>query len=234
MCWKNTKNPFLTLDHNLGTPLKTQNFENRASSCFKLAQIRPRTKMSWAWDFWWLRKTRTNKQTNKQTDTQDSCFISIDIIYISILMFVCLSVCLFVCLFFRTNEMQAILLYFGTNEKLELEGILFMSGYPQIFRISQKIRISQKNFYTPRFFFDFFIFFWKCGFFQKKIFSISGIFLKMWIFPKKIFLKFFSISDFFSKFWIFLKKLYTPIFFEFLGNFPYRYGSSAERHYSSR
>ena len=36
--------------------------------------------------------------------------------------------------------MQAILLYFGTNEKLELEGILYMFGYPQISRISQKIR----------------------------------------------------------------------------------------------
>ena len=30
--------------------------------------------MSWAWDFWWLRKTRTDTQT----DPQDSCFISID------------------------------------------------------------------------------------------------------------------------------------------------------------
>ena len=60
----------------MGTPLKNQNFENRASICFKLAQIRPRAKISWAWDFWWLRKTRTNRQTNPQ----DSCFISIDIV----------------------------------------------------------------------------------------------------------------------------------------------------------
>ena len=36
-----------------------QNFENRASSCFKLAQIRPRAKMSWCWDFRWFRKTWT-------------------------------------------------------------------------------------------------------------------------------------------------------------------------------
>ena len=36
---------FLTLDH-MGTPLKNQNFENRASTCFKLAQIRPRAKIS--------------------------------------------------------------------------------------------------------------------------------------------------------------------------------------------
>ena len=43
-----------------GTPLKNQNFENRAPSCFKLAQIRPRAKISWAWYFWWLRKTWTN------------------------------------------------------------------------------------------------------------------------------------------------------------------------------
>ena len=37
----------LTLDH-IGTPppLKNQNFENRASTCFKLAQIRPRAKSS--------------------------------------------------------------------------------------------------------------------------------------------------------------------------------------------
>ena len=115
-------------------------------------------------------------------------------------------VCLFVCLFFRTNEKQAILLYFGTNEKLELEGILFMSGYPQIFRISQKIRISPKNFYTPRFFFDFFIFFLKMWIFPIFFFSISGIFLKMWIFPKKKFsIFFFSISDFFRDFGFFSK-----------------------------
>ena len=36
---------FLTLDH-MGTPLRNQNFENRASSCLKLAQIRPRAKIS--------------------------------------------------------------------------------------------------------------------------------------------------------------------------------------------
>ena len=47
---------FLTLDH-LGTPLKNQNFENQASSCFKLAQIRPRAKISLPWVFWWLQKT---------------------------------------------------------------------------------------------------------------------------------------------------------------------------------
>ena len=43
----------------MGTPLKNQNFENRASTCFKLAQIRPRAKISWIWDFWGLWKTRT-------------------------------------------------------------------------------------------------------------------------------------------------------------------------------
>ena len=36
---------------------------NRASSCFKLAQIRPRAKISWPSDFWWLLKTWTNKPT---------------------------------------------------------------------------------------------------------------------------------------------------------------------------
>ena len=60
---------FLTLDH-MGTPLKNQNFENRASTCLKLAQIRPRAIIWWPCDFWWLRKMRTNPQ--------DSCFISID------------------------------------------------------------------------------------------------------------------------------------------------------------
>ena len=30
----------------MGTPLKNQNFENQASSCFKLAQIRPKANMS--------------------------------------------------------------------------------------------------------------------------------------------------------------------------------------------
>ena len=34
----------------MGTPLKNQNFENRASSCFKLAKIKPRAKMSGSWD----------------------------------------------------------------------------------------------------------------------------------------------------------------------------------------
>ena len=83
MCWngwnfrKNREKPiFLTLDH-MGTPLKNQNFENRASTCFKLAQIRPRAKISWAWDFWCLRKTRTHRHT----DRQDSCFISIDLLF---------------------------------------------------------------------------------------------------------------------------------------------------------
>ena len=42
------KGQFLTLDHmgKWGAPLKNQNFENRASSCFKLAKIKPRAKMS--------------------------------------------------------------------------------------------------------------------------------------------------------------------------------------------
>ena len=35
----------------MGTPLKNQNFENRASSCFKLAQIRPRAKFHEAGTF---------------------------------------------------------------------------------------------------------------------------------------------------------------------------------------
>ena len=41
------KGHFFTLDH-MGTPLplKNQNFENWASTCFKLAQIRPRAKIS--------------------------------------------------------------------------------------------------------------------------------------------------------------------------------------------
>ena len=37
---------FLTLDHMGPPPLKNQNFENLASSCFKLAQIKPRAKIS--------------------------------------------------------------------------------------------------------------------------------------------------------------------------------------------
>ena len=112
----------------------------------------------------------------------------------------CLYVCPFVCLFFRTNEKQAILLYFGTNEKLELEGILFMSGYPQIFRISQKIRISPKKIYTPRFF-DFWNCFWKCGFLQRKNFDFWIFFENVEFFQKKIrFLNFFfEIVDFSPK-----------------------------------
>ena len=37
--------------------------KNRISSCFQLAQIRPRAKMSWPWDSWWLRKMWTNTPT---------------------------------------------------------------------------------------------------------------------------------------------------------------------------
>jgi len=138
-------------------------------------------------------------------------------------LFVCLFVCLFFSLFFRTNEMQAILLYFGTNEKLELEGILFMSGYPQIYRISQKIRIFPKKFYTPKFFLIF-SFLLKMWIFLKIFFSSSGIFLKVWIFPKIFFLNFF-----FSRFLIFFEILdfsqkirYPHFFLNLLGNFPYR------------
>ena len=42
----------------MGTPLKNQNFENRASSCFKLAKNKPRAKMSGSWGiffFFWPR-----------------------------------------------------------------------------------------------------------------------------------------------------------------------------------
>ena len=41
---KTKRGQFLTLDH-MGTPLKNQNFENRASSCVKLAKIKPRAKI---------------------------------------------------------------------------------------------------------------------------------------------------------------------------------------------
>ena len=51
-----------------------QFFENRASSWPNLAQMTPWAKISWYWDFSWLRKT-DNRQT---ADTQDSCFIIID------------------------------------------------------------------------------------------------------------------------------------------------------------
>ena len=45
---KNTKKRILKNAHRIR---KNQNFENRATSCFKLAQIRPRAKISWIWDF---------------------------------------------------------------------------------------------------------------------------------------------------------------------------------------
>ena len=74
MCWNGRdfrKKYFLTLDH-MGTPLKNKNFENRTSTRFKLAQIRPRAKISWSRDFWWLRKT-----DNRQIDRQGSWFLDI-------------------------------------------------------------------------------------------------------------------------------------------------------------
>ena len=58
----------------MGTPLKNQNFENRASSCFKLAQIRPRAKFHDPGTFGGF-----GKRKHKHTNTKDSCFISIDI-----------------------------------------------------------------------------------------------------------------------------------------------------------
>ena len=61
----NAKTPFfLTLDH-MGTPHKNQNFENRASTCFKLAQIRPRSKI-----FPTLELLVALENADKQTDRQ--------------------------------------------------------------------------------------------------------------------------------------------------------------------
>ena len=40
--------------------LKNEWFKKRASSCFKLGEMTPNAKVSWHWDFWWLRKTYTN------------------------------------------------------------------------------------------------------------------------------------------------------------------------------
>ena len=57
-----------------GDPLKNENFKNRALSCFNLAQIRSKAKISCNLDFWWLRKTWTDRQTDKI----HPCFISID------------------------------------------------------------------------------------------------------------------------------------------------------------
>ena len=45
---------------------KNLNFENRFSSCSNQAQMTPWAKISWSWDFWWLRKT--DRQTYKPTD----------------------------------------------------------------------------------------------------------------------------------------------------------------------
>ena len=59
----------------MGSPLKNQNFENQASSWPKLAQNRPRAKISWNWDLWWLRKSLTD------TQIPDIIYIYIDNMY---------------------------------------------------------------------------------------------------------------------------------------------------------
>ena len=56
---------FLSLDH-MGTPLKNQNFENRASSCFKLAKNKPRAKMSGSWEFFLFFRPRALKKKKKK------------------------------------------------------------------------------------------------------------------------------------------------------------------------
>ena len=56
---------------------KNRNFENRATSCSNQAQMTPWAKISWSKDFWWLRKTWTDRQTNRH----DSFFISINVSY---------------------------------------------------------------------------------------------------------------------------------------------------------
>ena len=46
---------------------KNQNLENRASSCSNQAQMTPWAKISWSYDFWSFRKTRTDKHTHRHT-----------------------------------------------------------------------------------------------------------------------------------------------------------------------
>ena len=46
-----------------------ESVNNRASSCFKLTQIRPTAQISWRCDFWWLHKTWTDIQTDKIQDS---------------------------------------------------------------------------------------------------------------------------------------------------------------------
>merc|ERR1712154_733933 len=64
-CGKPKRGQFLTLDH-MGTPLKNQNFENRASSCFKLAKNKPRAKMSGSWDIFLFFRPRERKKKKKK------------------------------------------------------------------------------------------------------------------------------------------------------------------------
>ena len=42
---------------------KNDKIKNRATSCFKLAQIMPRVNLSWCWNIWWLRKVCTHTYT---------------------------------------------------------------------------------------------------------------------------------------------------------------------------
>ena len=63
----------------MGTPLKNQNFENRASSCFKLAKIKPRAKMSGSWDIFFFLRPRALKKKKKKKP-QDPDILALDLI----------------------------------------------------------------------------------------------------------------------------------------------------------
>ena len=52
---------------------KNEQFQNWASSCFKLAQTTPGAKISWK-----LELLVASENTNRQTNRQDSCFLSVD------------------------------------------------------------------------------------------------------------------------------------------------------------
>ena len=64
---KNTKKRILKNTKNAHRIRKNEKFKNRASSCSNQAQMTPWAKISWSWDFWWLRKTWTDRHTDRQT-----------------------------------------------------------------------------------------------------------------------------------------------------------------------
>ena len=110
-----------------------QNIENRASSRFKLAQIRSKGKISWRWDFWSLWKTWTNPQPHNPTrfmfykyrwhSARNACFFFLRIVGSSAMM----------------NNSMLMMIMQGKIWGIELKRHMKMSGISRIVTILKHV-----------------------------------------------------------------------------------------------